>query len=381
MPVKATNDMTTKKDKATQHSDDAWWDYYSDQPYILRHSQKPRLSASSICDGAKTLATTLAYAPALAMKFAKAKQPPLKKSLADFIGVGIQPNDQHHDALLSMVDELGLQHLLLRVPSWQPENFAKLRAFIDEFPNQSFIINVLQSKEMVESPATWQRRIDEIFTLFGDRVSTFQIANASNRSKWGCAHISEYLDLHEICERVRDEHYPNIRLLGASIIDFEPLVSIRSLINFRDINYDGCALALYVNRRLSPYNKQFNYFDLEQKIRLAYATWQQSNRRSSQADEKLWITETNWPLLNTKPYTPNSGNPRSTVDEPTQAQFLKEYINIAYQTGMVERVYWWQLINPGYGLVDHRSHGEKPLLRKMPSFYALKTLLQSNTPN
>jgi hypothetical protein len=34
-------------------------------------------------------------------------------------------------------------------------------------------------------------------------------------------------------------------------------------------------------------------------------------------------------------------------------------------------VYWWQLINPGYGLVDHRGGG----LRKMLSFYAFKRLL------
>ena len=86
---------------------------------------------------------------------------------------------------------------------------------------------------------------------------------------------------------------------------------------------------------------------------------------------RLWITETNWPLLNTAPYTPNSGHPRSTVDEKTQAKFLTDYYHIAYATGLVERVYWWQLINPGYGLVDHRGAN----LRRMPSFYAFRKLL------
>jgi hypothetical protein len=86
---------------------------------------------------------------------------------------------------------------------------------------------------------------------------------------------------------------------------------------------------------------------------------------------RLWITETNWPLLDTRPYTPNSGHPGRTVDEETQAAYLEQYYRIAYRTGWVERVFWWQLINPGYGLVDHRPG----TLRKHPSYFALKKLL------
>ena len=40
---------------------------------------------------------------------------------------------------------------------------------------------------------------------------------------------------------------------------------------------------------------------------------------------------------------------------------------------MVEKVYWWQLINPGYGLVDSRAKQ----LRRMPSYYAFKNLLKN----
>jgi hypothetical protein len=60
------------------------------------------------------------------------------------------------------------------------------------------------------------------------------------------------------------------------------------------------------------------------------------------------------------------------VDEPTQARFLKEYYQIAYASGFVERVYWWQLINPGYGLVDHRGGS----LRKHPAYFAFKETVQ-----
>jgi hypothetical protein len=37
----------------------------------------------------------------------------------------------------------------------------------------------------------------------------------------------------------------------------------------------------------------------------------------------------------------------------------------------VERVYWWQLVAPGYGLIDSRGMA----WRRRPSFFALKTMV------
>jgi len=170
-------------------------------------------------------------------------------------------------------------------------------------------------------------------------------------------------------EELRSE-FNDLSLLGSSIIDFEPLLSWRTLWNFRHYHLQANAALLYVNRRHSPYGTQYGIFDLENKLRLAKAMTRLSNR----CDDSLWITETNWPLLDTKPYTPNSGNPSRTVDEPTQAMYLKQYYQIAWQTGWVDRVYWWQLINPGYGLVDHREGS----LRRMPSYYAMQELIRGD---
>jgi hypothetical protein len=44
---------------------------------------------------------------------------------------------------------------------------------------------------------------------------------------------------------------------------------------------------------------------------------------------------------------------------------------LALGTGLVERVYWWQLVARGYGLVMPTESGE---LRRRPSFAALATL-------
>jgi hypothetical protein len=235
-----------------------------------------------------------------------------------------------------------------------------------QYPEQEFLVNILQSRDSVAKPKEWQTQVREIIGATKPMASRFWIGNAINRTKWGCAHTADYFRLQEAVEELRAE-FMGLQLLGSSIIDFEPLLSWRTLYNWRRYRLDACAALLYVNRRHSPYGTQYGIFDLENKLRLAKAMTRLSNRC---ADE-LWITETNWPLLDTKPYTPNSGNPTRTVDEQTQAEYLKLYYQIAWQTGWVQRVYWWQLINPGYGLVDHRS-GE---LRKMPSFYALKDII------
>ncbi|HEV3074784.1 MAG TPA: hypothetical protein VHB47_10235, partial [Thermoanaerobaculia bacterium] len=62
-----------------------------------------------------------------------------------------------------------------------------------------------------------------------------------------------------------------------------------------------------------------------------------------------------------------------SVDEDTQADYLVRYYLLTLGTGLVERVFWWQLVARGYGLVDP---GEAPRGRCRPSFLALRTLLR-----
>ena len=276
------------------------------------------------------------------------------------------PDTKYQEAIIEMVAELGVSQLLLRIPVWEVEQLDSYLDFMDLFPEQEFVINVLQSRQSVINVPEWQQDVRRIIAATNGKAKAFWIGNAINRTKWGCAHTGDYLRLQESVEELRAE-FSGLRLLGSSIIDFEPLLSWRTLWNLRAYRLDGNAALLYVNRRHSPYGTQYGVFDLENKLRLAKAMTALSNRC---ADE-LWITETNWPLLNTKPYTPNSGNPTRTVNEETQAEYLKLYYQIAWQTGWVQRVYWWQLINPGYGLVDHRG----AQLRKMPSFYAFKDIM------
>jgi len=345
---------------------DKWWDYYSDQPYVLDKKHKPRLTTDSIVESFKTLATLVGVSPALLWRYLTIKRTSSTLAPKDFVGLSIAPNPNYKNDQIEMVDELGVNQLLLRIPAWKDNQIDEYIDYAQSFRDKHFLINILQNRESVCNPSKWKRNVKTIIEGCQTFTHDFQIGNAINRSKWGCHTTADYFKLQNQVDALRSE-FPNINLFGSSVIDFEPMSTLRTLINAHPYKLDGCAALLYVNRRLSPYNKQFGIFDLDNKIRLIYAILSLSNKSKN----KLWITENNWPLLNTKPYTPNSGNPRSTVDERTQAEYLKQYYQIAYQSGMVEKVYWWQLINPGYGLVD--SRGKE--LRKMPSYFAFKSLL------
>lgn len=352
--------------------DDRWWDYYSDQPYVLDRRSKPRLTYNSVMESVKTLATVLALCPALTWRYFMEQPASSTGPIDDFAGLSVSLSSKHASQICEMIDELKVRQILIRIPAWKLDRLEDYIDFAGRFKNQTILINILQCRESVLEPDLWQAQVRTIIDACRGISATFQIGNAINRSKWGCHTTADYFALQKKVEELRPD-FPKTSILGSSVIDFEPLSTLRTLINLQPFMLDGCASLLYVNRRLSPYSKQFGIFDLERKIRLIYAILSLSNKSA----KKLWITETNWPLLNTRPYTPNSGNPRSTVDEPTQAEYLKQYFQIAYISGMVEKVYWWQLINPGYGLVDSRDKR----LRKMPSYYAFKNLLENGFEN
>ena len=341
-----------------------WWDPYSSQPYQIPRSEKPRLGAENLLEYVKVLLTAVALTPALVASYALSlKTSKTERKVDDFVGLSVTPSDEYKNAIVDMVGDLGVQKLLLRIPCWEADHLDLYHNFIDQFPNHEFLINILQSRDSVLNPDQWNGQVQKITRAFQTRCKHFQLGNAINRSKWGCRHSGDWLKL---MDRVTPDLDGSLRILGSSVIDFEPLLTLRTLCNFHRHKFDICAALLYVNRRGSPFGKQYAVFDLERKIRLTYAML----NLSTKCKKRLWISETNWPLLDTKPWTLNSGHPRSTVDEKTQAQYLTEYFQIAWHTNCVERVYWWQLINPGYGLVDHRNS-----LRKMPSYFAFKRLL------
>ena len=349
-----------------EQRENAWWDSYSDQPYRLRPETRPRLGLSGAKEYLTIAASAAVAAPFVLSKyFTLRPQRPLPNPQS-FIGLSVSPDAEHTASINDMIEELGVRELLVRIPIWEINRLDEYLRFTEGLGDRNVLINVLQDQESVARPTQWFARLREIFTAFAPITSYFQIGNAINRQKWGCVHSGEYLDLLEVANNLRNE-FPHLKLVGSSVIDFEPLVTFRTVWNRRPYQLDVVSTLLYVNRRGSPLSRQYGLFDLYNKLRMLYAIVCFGNRNQ----RRLWVTEFNWPLLDTKPYTPNSGHPDRTVDEDTQAKYLKQYYSIAYNTGWVERVYWWQLINPGYGLVDCRAGR----LRKHPSYFALQELV------
>ena len=90
---------------------------------------------------------------------------------------------------------------------------------------------------------------------------------------------------------------------------------------------------------------------------------------SAKANNEIYITEANWPLENTAPYAPTSE--KECVSESDYSQYMQDYIKIAKGTNKIDKLYWHQLVAPGYGLVDNRDG----VVRKTLAFYKFKQLL------
>jgi hypothetical protein len=113
----------------------------------------------------------------------------------------------------------------------------------------------------------------------------------------------------------------------------------------------------------------YGIFDLAAKIRLL-ATIQSMSSKVTQRG--LYVTETNWPIAGTAPYAPTSE--KECVSMERYCTYMIDYFKIASESGFVSRIYWHQLVAPGYGLIDNR-YGK---MRKTRAFFALKDLIRRN---
>ena len=139
------------------------------------------------------------------------------------------------------------------------------------------------------------------------------------------------------------------------------------MFNNHNISFDKLSALLYVDRRGSPYNTQMGIFDTKSKIDMLYSLVRLSPKVKS---DDIYITEVNWPLSNTAPYAPTSE--KECVSEEVYSKYMKEYFEIAKQTNRISKVFWHQLIAPGYGLVDNRDNK----IRKTKAFYQLKDMIR-----
>ena len=344
------------------------WDRYSDQPMILNKKDKKSLRKGYFFDFLKVLGTNIIYLPYLFFKFLiKKNTGTVIQNKKSFYGLCV--NLDKGDIQYELVEELGVKSLQIRIFLNDIESIDAYVNFTKEFgSDKEILITIIQDRKNIENPDLLEKNINIIFDKFEDICSEYQIGNTINRIKWSFISLEEYLRFFETVQKVRDKNFQALKLIGPSVIDFEYHHTIRALFNRYEIHYDKVSSLLYVDRRGSPYSRQMMLFDLKNKIEFLDTIV----KSSSKADNSIYITESNWPLSGTAPYAPTSE--KECVDEKVYAQYMLEYFDIAKETGKIEKIFWHQLIAPGYGLVDDRDG----IIRKRKAFYLFKKLIAEN---
>ncbi|MGJ8656377.1 MAG: hypothetical protein ACSHX6_07995 [Akkermansiaceae bacterium] len=349
------------------------WDHFSDQPRIMRDKkQKRKIYLRASGQMLKSGILLLLLPIFILILITRRSWWKAKTASNRCIGLSVHlesPCDGKTivplDQVSEMVDDLGVNQILVRIHLADAENFDSYIEHIDKLssPNREITVNLIQNRLILDDPQALKNALQKLIPLLKNRTKHLHIGNAYNRRKWAFYHFGEYHKLFRIIRATCKQHAPEMKLIGGAVIDFEIPALLESLFNFRLGKYDGYNTQLYVDRRGAPENTQggFNFLNKINFIRLIH-------KLSWKTKGDLWISEINWPLQNSGKFSPCKGS--ALVDEQTQADYLTRAYLTLIASGRVRTCYWHQLIAPGYGLVDNRP--VTPKLR--PSYHAFKTL-------
>jgi hypothetical protein len=341
------------------------WNSYADQPHnVAPRSERLRHHVRHASSYFAIAGANLRRAVPILRRYGKNMRSmygvPVSIPKAAF-GCAVSPADGRDNRVFSLLAETGVKQTLVRIPSWDRQGLTRLETFVRALRNQGFevVLALLQNRDDVLDPVAWRSFLEEAFGRFASPGSVFEIGHAWNRTKWGVWDHREYVRLAEPAFDLAPRF--GAKLAGPAVIDFEfhlyPVTLPR-------LPFDKVTSLLYVDRMGAPENAQFGW-TAAKKLALLKAVVDSS----SSGSRDLWITEVNWPLAGTGPYSPASGKPN--VSEEEQADYLIRYFVPGLASGLVERIYWWQLAAPGYGLVDTR--GEP--WRQRPAFMAFQHLV------
>ncbi|NPA59730.1 MAG: glycosyl hydrolase [Epsilonproteobacteria bacterium] len=338
------------------------WDEYSDQPALLKDrafkKQMRKKESSSLF---KTILTSLVVLPFSLMMMPFVKRKEVKSS--EFFSIGVD-FERESKLTLELLDELDADNILVRIKLWEMEKLDALKEFLTKTKHRKITLKILQDREHIEDLNLLEDDLRTIFKKLDAVVNIFEIGSTINRAKWGFFSVDEYSRFYKTAYDLKQKEFKHIKLLGSGVIDFEYHFTAHTLFNFYKYHYDGVASLLYVDRRGAPENTQMG-FTLSDKIALlSTMVW-----LSPKTSNKLYITETNWPISGTAPYAPTSEY--ECVDENSYANFMLRYYLLAFASQQVDALSWHQLIARGYGLVDNIGG-----IRKRDAFYTFKTMLK-----
>lgn len=352
--------------KSASSRDLVVWDHLSDQPH--QHAGRWQRLAVRLGDSghhAREYAAAVATLPRARRRYRELKEGLYREPVRfDGLGLGMRPMSAHSEAALAALDALGLKRVLLRLHPWQEDHDAEERLARElRGRNVELVFALPQNRDLVRDRGRWRAAVGELAERLAPFGRDFQIGQAINRSKWGVWNYTEYLDLVVEASRIL-RRYEGTRIVGPAVIDYE-FHRLAGVLNIprEGVHFDVVSSLLYVDRRGAPENRQlgFDTVDKAVQLRALADTGRSSNGRA-------WVTEFNWPLWE-GPHSPAGRD--VSVDEEAQADYLVRYCLMVLGTGLVERVYWWQLVAKGYGLCFLETDGS---FRMRPAFHALETL-------
>ncbi|MCX6998296.1 MAG: hypothetical protein NTV49_14735 [Kiritimatiellaeota bacterium] len=361
---------------------DLWiWDERSAQAIsaLTRHDRHRYLPLSNSWQVARAVAAD-AWPVIKSYRALRAQSFAGPVSLAQRIGVALQPTPATADAELRLLADLGRIPVILRCYHHEPPAH---QAFVAQLARRLHAaghpvsIALVQDRRAVLEPARWRDFVVGALEPLADIVDWVEVGHAVNRVKWGLWRLEDYLQLLAPAIELQRRHL-GLRLMGPAAIDFEYhyLMALLRLLP-RGFRFQALSHHLYVDRRGAPENRQ-GPFAAGEKFALAraIAAW------APVCEPRLIVSEVNWPLLGTGVWSP-VGSPYETpgprrhdpsVTEQDYADYLLRYLLIALCSGLVERVYWWRLVARGFGLVDD-TQPEPGAWRLRPAYHQLRFFL------
>jgi hypothetical protein len=279
---------------------------------------------------------------------------------------------------MSLLEEIGKIPVLIRFCCHETKERRDFLARVVENLHKrghSVSIALVQNRKAVIEPSQWDSFVSDVLDRVADHVEHVETGHAINRVKWGIWNFAEHRRLLDGIAKTK-EKYPRLSFVGPAVIDFEYPYLMAALRNVPDsLHFSALSHHLYVDRRGAPESAQGGFSTLD-KFALARAI----ARNSGVCDDKLIVSEVNWPLKGTGEYSPvtspyESPGPRfndPSVSEDEYANYMIRYLLIAICSGMVDRVFWWRLVARGFGLVDDTDSAN---WRKRPAFTKISHLL------
>jgi len=361
---------------------DMWiWDERSAQAIGVIRSRDRRRLRSAVAD-AGTAAAVVAALPRIWREYRKLRGECFSHAVPvdGCIGVAVDPRPGTAELEMERLAALGRVPVMVRFYHHEkPSNTDFRLAALHELSRRGHPVSIalVQDRRAVRYPSSWQDFASRVLAGADGIAEWVEIGHAVNRVKWGIWDKTEHRVLLQRALQAA-EPYPALRLMGPAVIDFEYHAVVELLRNApAGLHFQALSHHLYVDRRGAPENRQ-GPFRAVDKFALARAI----ARTLPACEDRVIVSEVNWPLSGTGVYSP-VGSPYESpgtrfndpsVSEDDYADFMVRYLLLAVCSGMVDRVFWWRLAARGFGLIDDGIPGQ---WRNRPAYDALCLLLRN----